>query len=148
LTVVDSARFWIGIASRDHVERGVVGGFCMFSHGRHEAVKRVAADDWIAYYSPRSEMQGGEAVRAFTAIGRIRQGEPYQALMAPGRNGWRRDVDYCGARPAGIVPLITELSFIKDPAHWGMAFRRGLFQVPRTDFMKIARAMGLDPDRL
>ena len=142
------ARFWIGVAARAHVERGVAGGFCMFSHGRHAAVKRVRPGEWVAYYSPRMQMNGGEPVRAFTAIGRVREGEPYQAEMGPGRTGFRRDVDYAEVGSADIYPLLPKLSFIKDPAHWGIAFRRGLFQVPREDFALIAKAMGLDPKTL
>ena len=141
-------RTWIGVAAKAHVERGVSGGFCMFSHGRHEAVKRVRPGDWLAYYSPRTELEGGREVRAFTAIGRVVEREPYQAEMSAGRLGWRRDVAYAEAREADIYPLLPKLSFIKDPAHWGVAFRRGLFAIPRDDFALIAAAMGLDPDQL
>jgi hypothetical protein len=120
----------------------------MFAHGKHEAVKRVRPGDWIAYYSPRTEMKGGDEIRAFTAIGRVKSGEPYEAAMTAERSGWRRDVDYANAQPAGVYPLLGRLSFIKDPAHWGVVFRRGLFHVPREDFAVIAEAAGLDPDRL
>ena len=83
-------RYWIGVAAKAHVERGVAGAFCMFSHGRHDAVKRVRPGDWIAYYAPRTELEGGDAVRAFTAIGCVAEGEPYEAEMGAGRAG-------CGA---------------------------------------------------
>jgi hypothetical protein len=91
----------------------------MFAHGKHEAVKRVRPGDWIAYYSPRSEMGRGEEVRAFTAIGRVTDGEPYQAAMGENRFGWRRDVNYADARPADIYPLLGSLSFIRDPGALG-----------------------------
>jgi hypothetical protein len=143
-----TARFWIGVAAQAHVARGVRGGFCMFAHGKHDAVKRVRPGDWVAYYSPRTEMNGGEEVRAFTAVGRVKAGEPYQVAMAADRLGWRRDVDYLKARQANIYPLLEQLSFIKDRAHWGMVFRRGLFEAPRADFALIAEAMGLDPQLL
>ncbi len=145
---IPAARYWIGVAAKAHVERGVAGAFCMFSHGRHDAVKRVRPGDWIAYYSPRTELEGGDAVRAFTAIGCVAEGEPYEAEMGEGRAGWRRHVDYAKGRDADIYPLLPRLSFIKDPAHWGMAFRRGLFAISREDFALIAAAMGLDPDQL
>lgn len=139
---------WIGVASREHVSRGVAGGFCMFSHGKHEAVKRVGPGDWLVYYSPRTTLEGGGPVRAFTALGRIAESEPYQAEMAAGRHGWRRDVAYLEASEADIYPLLGELSFIRNPSHWGMAFRRGLFPITREDFARIASAMGLDPEEL
>ena len=31
-------RYWIGVASRDHVARGVAGGFCQLGHGKASAV--------------------------------------------------------------------------------------------------------------
>jgi hypothetical protein len=139
-------RFWIGVASLDHVAAGVAGGFCMFAHGKHEAVKRVRPGDWIAYYSPRKGMRGGGKVAAFTAVGRIREGEPYSAVMAPGRTGFRRDVGYRDARAAPIAPLLDALAFVTDRAHWGVHFRRPLFAVGRDDFERIARAMGVDLD--
>lgn len=138
------ARTWIGVAAKAHVERGVAGGFCMFSHGTHTAVKRVNPGDWLAYYSPRTELEGGDAVRAFTATGRVAEGEPFEAEMGAGRLGWRRAVAYAQCRNADIYALLPRLSFIKDPAHWGMAFRRGLFAVPREDFALIAAAIWLE----
>ena len=138
-------RTWIGVASKRHVEGGVAGGFCMFSHGRHEAVKRTRPGDWVVYYSPRTEMNGGEELRAFTALGRVKPGEPYQSEMGDGLTGWRRDVDFRDSRDADIYPLLDRISFIRDRSHWGMAFRRGLFAIPREDFALIAAAMGVNP---
>lgn len=117
----------------------------MFAHGKHDPVWRVRPRDWIVYYSPRTEMEGGEPVRAFTAFGIVLDGEPYLAEMAAGRTGWRRDVAYLPARRADIYPLLPTLSFIKDPQHWGMAFRRGLFEISSEDRVVIAAAMGIDP---
>ena len=145
---MSEARHWIGVASKEHVLRGVAGGFCMFAHGKHEAVKRVQPGDWIVDCSPRTALDGGDEVRAFTALGQVAEAEPYQAEMAPGRSGWRRDVRYLPGRDADIYPLLPKLSFIKDPSHWGLAFRRGLFWVAREDFAVVAKAMGLDPARL
>ena len=73
----------------------------MFAHGRHEAVKRTGPGDWLAYYSPRTLLKGGEEVRAFTAIGRIADREPYEAEMSAGRVGWRRDIAYEKRRARG-----------------------------------------------
>ena len=121
----------------------------MFAHGRHDAVKRVKPGDWLAYYSPRTVLKGGEEVRAFTAIGKIGDREPYEAEMArgPHRLATRHRIreESVGG---GIYPLLDELSFIKDRQHWGIFFHRSLFSVTRDDFALIAKAMGLDPRRL
>jgi hypothetical protein len=144
-----TSRFWIAVVPKVGVSRAVAGGFAMFAHGRREAMERVQAGDWLAYYSPRTLLKGGDEVRAFTAIARIAEREPYEVEMSAGHAGWRRDAAFeKGAREAGIYPLLDQLSFIKDRQHWGIFFHRSLFPVSREDFTLIAAAMGLDPREL
>jgi hypothetical protein len=146
---VPGPRYWIAVVPKEPVGRCVAENFAMFAHGRHDAVKRVSPGDWLAYYSPRTLLKGGEEVRAFTAIGKFSDREPYEVEMSAGRVGWRRDIAYeKAAHDAGVYPLLDQLSFIKDRAHWGLFFHRSLFSVPRSDFALIAAAMGLDPKRL
>lgn len=141
--------YWIAVVPKSRVARCVAGNFAMFAHGKHEAVQRVRPGDWLAYYSPRTILNGGDEVRAFTAIGKIADREPYQAEMAEGCTGWRRDIAYeRQAHDGDVYPLLDELSFIKDRQHWGIFFHRSLFSVSRDDFALIAKAMGLDPKRL
>jgi hypothetical protein len=62
---------WVNTVSRDHVERGVAGGFTQANHGRPWMLRKMARGDWIVFYSPKTAFQGGEPVQAFTAIGRV-----------------------------------------------------------------------------
>jgi hypothetical protein len=140
---MSNTRYWIGVASRDHVMRGVAGGFCQLSHGKSAPVKRLSPGDWIGYYSPRTGMGEGEPVQAFTAIGQVKPGEPYEGEMPGGFHPTRRDVAYLKAREAPIRPLLDELSFTKRQPSWGYAFRRGSFEVSEADFLKIAAAMNV-----
>ena len=75
----EGRRYWLGVASRDHVKTGVAGGFCQLSHGKSGPLMRIRPGDGIVYYSPRTEMRGGDPVQGFTAIGddayRVRIGE-------------------------------------------------------------------------
>jgi hypothetical protein len=143
------ARYFVAVVPKIGVERCLAGGFAMFAHGRHDAMMRTNAGDWLAYYSPRTILKGGEEVRAFTAIGKFTEREPYEAETMPGRVAWRRDIAFeRRAREADVYPLLDALSFIKDREHWGLFFHRSLFSVPREDFEKIAAAMGLDPKRI
>jgi hypothetical protein len=144
-----AARYWIAVIPKSRVELALAGGFAMFAHGRHDAVKRTKSGEWLAYYSPRTMLNAGEEVRAFTAIGRFTNREPYEAEMGGGRVGWRRDIAWRRKmHDADVYPLLDELSFIKDRMHWGLFFHRSIFAVPRADFALIANAMGLDPKRL
>jgi len=138
-----STRYWIGVASRDHVMKGLAGGFCQLGHGKAAPVKRLAPGDWIAYYSPRTKLEGGKPVQASTAIGRIKPGEPYEADMGGGFHPVRRDVDYRQAAEAPIRPLLDRPSFTSGRQLWGYALRRGSFAVSAADFLTIAEAMGV-----
>src|SRR4051812_2485052 len=74
----EATRYWIAVVPKEPVLRAVAGGFAMFAHGRHAAVKRTGPGEWLAYYSPRTLLKGGDEVRAFTAIGRFTKREPYE----------------------------------------------------------------------
>jgi hypothetical protein len=91
-------------------------------------------------------MNAGARVQAFTAIGTIRPGEPYEGVMSGGFRPIRRDVDFnTSARDAPIAPLLDRLSFTRGRASWGFAFRRGSFEISADDYAVIAAAMGVDP---
>ena len=38
-------------------------------------------------------------------------------------------------------PVVERLSFIRDPTHWGLPFRRGLFAIPEEDFRTLYSLM-------
>jgi len=136
--------YWIGVASRDHVRKGKDGGFCQLGHGKASAMRRLLQGDWIVYYSPRTQLKGGDVVQAFTALGRVEAAEPYTVDMGNGFNATRRDVAYLGASDAPIRPLIDRLSFIGDKKNWAYQFRFGVLKIPKADFAIIAAAMGVD----
>jgi hypothetical protein len=70
-------RYWIGVVSKNHVARGVAGGFAQLGHGKRAPLARMRAGDWLIYYSPKMSMDGDEACQAFTAIGQVKTGEIY-----------------------------------------------------------------------
>jgi hypothetical protein len=123
-------KYWIGVASRDHVHKGVDGSFCQLCHGKSGPIRRISPGDWITYYSPRSEMRGGEPVQMFTAIGRVKDAEPYTVDMGGGFAPMRRDVEFLDAHPASVRPLIEQLAFMKDKRNWAYPFRFGVLKGP------------------
>ena len=64
-------RFWIGVVSKEHVLRGVEGGFCQVCHGKKAPLNRMKKGDYLLYYSPKYQLNGQEKLQAFTAIGKI-----------------------------------------------------------------------------
>jgi hypothetical protein len=137
-------RFWIGVASRDHVRRGVAGGFCQLGHGKAAPIRRLAPGDWIAYYSPRESYPDGALLQAFTAIGEVQPDEPYAVDMDEVFVATRRDVRFrSDTNETPIRPLLESLVLTRGKPSWGAAFRRGLVEVTADDFAHIAAAMGV-----
>jgi len=136
-------RYWIGVASYEHVQRGVDGGFAQVCHGRQGPLEKMRKEDWIVYYSPTYHFGGKDPCQLFTAIGKIDAGTPYQVAMSRNFIPWRRDVSFYPSNNAAIRPLLDHMSFIKDKKRWGFPFRRGCFEIPHGDFRLIAEAMGV-----
>jgi len=143
--VTAGERYWVGVASRDHVLRAVEGGFVQLSHGKRAPLERMGVGDWLVYYSPKESRKGGGALRAFTAIGRVVGEEAYSFDLGGGFVPFRRNVRYLPAEEAPIRPLIDRLSFIRNKGRWGQPFRRGHLEIPQVDFELVASAMGLNP---
>jgi predicted RNA-binding protein len=134
-------RYWIGIASREHVKTGVAGGFSQPCHGKPLPLKRMAVGDGLIYYSSKVKFGEDEPCQQFTAIGEVVGSEVYPFEMFPGFIPYRRDIRFFDAQDVSIRPLIAQLSFIKDKQHWGYAFRYGHLEIPEADFELIAAQM-------
>jgi len=136
-------KFFIGVASKDHVSIGLEQGFGQFCHGK--SIARMSRGDIVVYYSPKLTINGSTACQQFTAIGKISDDAPYQVNMehvAEGFRPFRRNIDYYRhAKPALIRPLIPSLDCIKNKKHWGMCFRSGLLEIDRGSFDLIATQM-------
>ena len=133
--------YWINTVSREHVLRGVAGGFTQANHGSPTGLRRLTRDDRIAFYSPKTDYPEGAPLQAFTAIGRVTDDEPYQVEMTPDFHPFRRNVEFDESVEAPIRPLLDELGFIEDKKRWGYRFRFGLFQIDEHDFDVIRAAM-------
>jgi hypothetical protein len=132
---------WIAVASADHVRRGRAGGFMQVNHGKAAPLRRIKPGDGIVYYSPTATMGLKDGLQSFTAIGTVRQGEPYQGDMGGGFTPFRRDVDWVEAGETPIAPLLDRLDFTAGKANWGYQLRFGLFEISAHDFALIAGAM-------
>lgn len=136
---------WLGVASLEHVNSGVENDICQFGHGKMSAVKNISPGDWIVYYSPKDKMESGEIVQAFTAIGQVEEGE-IESADNQGDTHYRRPVNYrVSAKHADVRPLLSKLSFVKNPDRWGLAFRLSKREIEQSDFMAITQAMGINP---
>ena len=118
-SVASTRRFWIGVASRDHVNVAVKGAFIQLNHGKQSPLRRLRAGDGLIMYSPRTVYPDGEPLQAFTAIGTVVTGDVYQVEVTPDFRPHRVDVQFVPSKEAQIQPLIGHLSFIKSTSHSG-----------------------------
>jgi hypothetical protein len=135
------SRAWLGVVSREHVRRGVAGGFAQVCHGKAAPLKRMRRGDTLIYYSP-SEVMNGAPLKAFTAIGEVSDDTVFEFDMGDGFVPYRRRVHYHSAAEVPLETVRDELNLCQ-PANWGIALRRGLLSLTDQDLHTIAREMGV-----
>src|SRR5580704_6121744 len=98
-------KYFIAVVSRDHVIKGVEGGFAQAAHGKSAPLKRMKKGDWLIYYSPKISMLRDEKCQCLTAIGIIKDDKIYQFEMSKDFIPNRRDVNYKKCKEVSILPL-------------------------------------------
>jgi hypothetical protein len=137
---------WLAVASADHVAVGRTAGFMQVCHGKVSPLKRVQPGDRIVYYSPNQHysashaQRGKDRLQAFTAIGTVKEGKPYQADMGGGFQPFRRDVTWHEAEPVSLARLLQKLALTQEK-NWGYRLRQGLMEISDADMTTIAEAM-------
>jgi hypothetical protein len=103
------AKYRVAVASADHVRRGVEASIMQVCHGKAAPTRRVNPGERVACYSPTSAFRGADKLQAFTAYGRVKEGDPYAFEMGDGFVPYRRDVAWERARATPIRPLLGAL---------------------------------------
>jgi hypothetical protein len=136
------SKYWIVVASAEHVRRGRAGGFMQAGHGKEAPLRRMKCGDGIVCYSPTETLGGKDRLQAFTAIGFVKNDNIYAVDMTPGFRPFRRNATFWESEPTQIAPMLDKLGLTRGHRHWGAKFRFGLVEISRSDFKKIANAMG------
>lgn len=85
-------KYWIGVASKEHVLLGVNGGFCQLSHGKKAPLTSMKKGDKILYYAPKISMNIPNPYQKIVAVGTIADDSIYEFEMAPNFITFRRNV--------------------------------------------------------
>ncbi|PLS38073.1 EVE domain-containing protein [Carnobacterium maltaromaticum] len=85
-------KYWIGVASKEHVLLGVNRGFCQLSHGKKAPLTRMKKGDKILYYAPKISMNTPNPYQKIVAVGTIADDSIYEFEMAPNFIPFRRNV--------------------------------------------------------
>lgn len=134
-------RFWIGVVSKEHVLRGVDGGFCQVCHGKKAPLNRMKKGDYLLYYSPKYQMNDQEKLQAFTAVGKILDDTAYQVEMFEDFFPFRRDVSYY--QPVKDCPIEQ----VRRHPQWRQyvsQLRYGHFEVSKDFFLYVFDQMKVD----
>ncbi len=136
-----NTKYWIIVASKDHVKTGIAEGIAQACHGKSSPLKRMRKDDFIIYYSGKQKLGRPEVCQEFTAIGKVIDDETYQVQMSEDFCPSRRNIDFFPSEDISILPLIYRLDFIRNKKSWGYPFRFGFFEINQHDFEMISSQM-------
>lgn len=135
---MNTPRYWIGVASYDHVSTGVEQQFCQVCHGKGTPLNRMNTGDWLIYYSPKYHFKDQEPYKHFTALGQVIGDSAYQVEMAPGFRPFRKDIRY-----RKNISLLA-LSYVQQSSLWSeyqSRLRFGHFEISRELFVFIGKEM-------
>ncbi len=122
---------WLGVASAEHVRRGVRLGIGQIGHGKRPGLARLRPGDTLLYYSPVERLGDRQPLRQFTAFGQVEDDEIWQADEGSFQP-FRRRVAYLDVRPVDLADVKAELE-LTDDAGWGYQLRRGLVTLTDGD---------------
>ncbi|MBP2621998.1 EVE domain-containing protein [Streptococcus panodentis] len=131
-------RFWVGVVSKEHVLKGVEGGFCQVCHGKGGPLNRMKKGDYLLYYSPKYQLNGKEKLQAFVAAGKILDDQAYQVQMFEDFFPFRRDVAYY--QPVKDCP-IEQARQHPEWRQYATQLRYGHFEVSKDFFLYIFNQM-------
>lgn len=134
-------KYWVIVASKDHVKTGISQGIAQACHGKSAPLKRMQKGDFVTFYSGKKTMGSIEKCQEFTAIGKVKDNEVYPFQMTPDFCPFRRNIDFIESEDISILPLINDLEFIPNKKSWGYPFRYGFFEISQNDFDLISSKM-------
>ncbi|NRH20824.1 EVE domain-containing protein [Candidatus Gracilibacteria bacterium] len=138
--------YYIICVCLEHTKRGIAGGFIQSNHGKSTNIKKLKTGDGILIYSSKyiftPENTEENKLQAFTALGYVRDEELYQGDMGGGFTPFRRNIDFeKETKQIPIIPLLSDLEFVKDVKKWGFPLMYGFLQISKHDFDLIALKM-------
>lgn len=141
MVISRNAKYWVIVAAKDHVRKGISGGFAQACHGKSAPLKRMRKGDFVIYYSGKQTMEGTDKCQEFTAIGEVINDDTYVFRQTSDFCPSRRDIAFFDHQDISIQPLIHALDFIPNKQIWGYPFRFGFFEINQHDFELISNQM-------
>ncbi|WP_317043449.1 EVE domain-containing protein [Flavobacterium johnsoniae] len=134
-------KYWVSVASKDHVKTGIIEGIAQSCHGKADPLKRMKKGDFVVFYSGKQTLGKPEKCQEFTALGKVLDDEIYPFQVSEDFCPSRRNVEFSQSKDTSIIPLIDDLYFIQNKKSWGYPFRFGFFEINKHDFDLISSQM-------
>lgn len=139
--ITKSTKYWVIVASKDHVKNGISQGIAQTCHGKVAPLKRMRKGDFVIYYSGKQTYGKLDKCQEFTALGKVIDDEIYQVQVKEDFCPSRRNIEFSKSEDTSILPLINDLNFIQNKKSWGYPFRFGFFEIDQHDFDLISSQM-------
>lgn len=130
---------WLGVASAEHVRRGVDLAIAQIGHGKRAGLARMSVGDTLAYYSPVERLGDRTPLRQFTAIGTIADEVIWQADEGDFKP-FRRRVAFAEVQAVRVQDVTSRLRLTATP-NWGYQLRRGLVPLHAGDVAVLHETM-------
>lgn len=134
-------KYWLIVASKDHVKTGIAEGIAQACHGKASPLRKMKKDDFVIYYSGRQTFDKPEKCQEFTAIGQVLDDEVFQLQLTENFSPSRKKIEFFNSEDVSILPMINDLDFIRNKKRWGAPFRFGFLEIPKNDFKLIYSKM-------
>lgn len=130
---------WLGVASAEHVRRGVRLGIAQIGHSKRTGLTRMEQGDTLVYYSPVERLGDKTPLREFTALGTVADDVIWQADEGDFKP-FRRRVNYEDTRAVSLQDITSQLR-LTSTANWGYQLRRGLVPLDPVDVGVLRKSM-------
>lgn len=134
-------KYWIIVASKDHVKKAEEGGFCQACHGKKWPLEKMKAGDGVLFYSSKEKFGSSISYQKFTAIGEIKVGTTYKVTINPTFEPHRKDVSFMDCQEIEIHSLLEQLHFTGNTKNWGYKLMNGFLEIDKHDFELISNKM-------
>ena len=134
-------KYWVIVASKDHVKNGIAQGIAQACHGKSSPLKRMKKGDFVVCYSGKQTLGKPDQCQEFTALGKVTDDEIYHFQVSEDFCPSRRNIEFEPCKDVSILPLIGDLDFIQNKKSWGYPFRFGFFEINQHDFELISSQM-------
>jgi hypothetical protein len=130
-------KYWIGVASRNHILRGAAAGMFGIGHGKRQPLEQMAPGDKIVFYAPKidhTKTSKDNVFQKFKGFGTLLD-EPIFSEEVAGTCAFRRKIQFEGVdKEVAIQELMPQLDFIPNKAKWGFPFLRGYVEISQKDW--------------